>query len=101
MPSDKSAILPTRRPSIRRHMRRSAFLALLLVIVINTVTAYCVSDASGRHPSYCVRNPKPIAVTSRIHGAGGCVGSVHRPPDNCRMRGFLQSPVAIARVEHL
>jgi hypothetical protein len=83
-------------------MRHSAILALLLVMVINTVAAACVSDASGMRPSYCVRNPKPKMATFRIHRAGGCAGSVHHLPDTCRMRGFSQSPVAaIARVEQL
>jgi hypothetical protein len=96
-------------------MRRSAILALLLVIVVNTMAAACVSDTRGLRASRCPRkahtaqvsgNRAPHASSAWVGGSAmrdtGCARTLHRAPEQCRMRGFAHTPAAaLARAERL
>src|SRR5947209_2439305 len=84
-------------------MRRPAILAVLLMIVVNTMAAACVSDT--REIAKCSR----VARTACSHRTGAalrrardCGESVYRIPEHCRMRGFGASPIAaLAPAERL
>src|SRR5207237_8106647 len=78
-------------------MRRPATLAVLLMIVVNTMAASCVSDTHEIRAARCPR-VTTTALSHRngaaIRGATGCGESVSRVPEQCRMRGFARTPIA-------
>ena len=84
-------------------MRRPATLAVLLMIVVNTMAAACVSDT--REIPKCSRMARTTCShqnRASMRSATRCGESVSRLPEQCRMRGFSQSQVAaISRAERL
>jgi len=73
-------------------MRRTSILALLLVVLMNTMAAACVSDLSGIGAPNCIRKGKRPGKVAQIR-TGGCNQSVKRAPDTCHVRGFRQYPI--------